>query len=68
MQEFMILPIGAKSFREAMRMGAEVYQHLKKVIHDKYGMDALNVGDEGKIKQKAKKKISKHQTKLKKAK
>eukprot|EP01091_Cochliopodium_minus_P004103 TRINITY_DN1401_c0_g1_i1.p1 TRINITY_DN1401_c0_g1~~TRINITY_DN1401_c0_g1_i1.p1 ORF type:complete len:438 (+),score=152.42 TRINITY_DN1401_c0_g1_i1:36-1349(+) len=47
MQEFMILPVGAKSFREAMRMGAEVYQHLKKVIHDKYGMDALNVGDEG---------------------
>ena len=47
MQEFMILPVGAKSFKEAMQMGAEVYQHLKKVIHDKYGTDAVNVGDEG---------------------
>eukprot|EP00300_Choanocystis_sp_HF-7_P033090 c45380_g1_i1.p1 GENE.c45380_g1_i1~~c45380_g1_i1.p1 ORF type:complete len:453 (+),score=127.45 c45380_g1_i1:44-1360(+) len=47
MQEFMILPVGASSFREAMRMGAEVYHSLKKVIKDKYGQDATNVGDEG---------------------
>jgi len=47
MQEFMILPVGAKNFREAMRMGAEVYQTLKKVIKEKYGQDAVNVGDEG---------------------
>jgi enolase len=47
MQEFMILPVGATSFSEAMRMGAEVYHHLKTVIKDKYGQDATNVGDEG---------------------
>jgi enolase len=47
MQEFMLLPVGAKSFAEAMRMGAEVYQHLKKVIQAHYGQDATNVGDEG---------------------
>jgi len=46
-QEFMILPVGAKSFREAMRMGAEVYATLKKCIVKKYGQDAANVGDEG---------------------
>ena len=46
-QEFMILPVGASSFTEAMRMGAEVYQHLKGVIKAKYGLDATNVGDEG---------------------
>jgi enolase len=47
MQEFMILPTGASSFTEAMRMGAEVYQNLKLVIKAKYGQDACNVGDEG---------------------
>ncbi|MCB9359323.1 phosphopyruvate hydratase [Candidatus Woesearchaeota archaeon] len=47
MQEFMILPIGATSFKEAMRMGAETYHNLKKVIKAKYGQDAVNVGDEG---------------------
>ena len=47
MQEFMILPVGAKSFSEAMRMGSEVYHHLKTVIKAKYGQDACNVGDEG---------------------
>lgn len=47
MQEFMIMPVGASSFREAMRMGAETYQNLKKVIKKKYGQDATNVGDEG---------------------
>lgn len=47
MQEFMILPVGAESFRDAMRIGAEVYHNLKSVIKDKYGKDATNVGDEG---------------------
>jgi enolase len=47
MQEFMILPIGAESFADAVRIGAEVYHTLKKVISQKYGQDATNVGDEG---------------------
>ncbi|KAI1902810.1 hypothetical protein AGOR_G00019950 [Albula goreensis] len=47
MQEFMILPVGASTFREAMRIGAEVYHNLKSVIKSKYGKDATNVGDEG---------------------
>lgn len=47
MQEFMILPVGAHSFSESMRIGAEVYHNLKNVIKAKYGKDATNVGDEG---------------------
>lgn len=47
MQEFMILPTGATSFNEAMKMGSEVYHHLKKVIKDQFGLDATAVGDEG---------------------
>lgn len=47
MQEFMILPVGATSFKDALKMGAEVYHNLKTVIKKKYGMDATNVGDEG---------------------
>ncbi|PAV60328.1 hypothetical protein WR25_15437 [Diploscapter pachys] len=47
MQEFMILPLGATSFREAMRMGSEVYHHLKAEIKKRYGLDATAVGDEG---------------------
>jgi len=47
MQEFMICPTGAKTFKEAMRMAAEVYQNLKLVIKKKFGQDATNVGDEG---------------------
>jgi len=47
MQEFMILPVGASSFAEAMKMGCEVYHHLKNLIKAKYGQDACNVGDEG---------------------
>lgn len=47
MQEFMILPTGASSFSEAMKMGTETYHHLKSVIKKKYGQDATNVGDEG---------------------
>mmetsp|Transcript_74567 Transcript_74567/g.131908 ORF Transcript_74567/g.131908 Transcript_74567/m.131908 type:complete len:724 (-) Transcript_74567:108-2279(-) len=46
-QEFMILPVGASSFKEAMIIGAEVYHTLKSVIKKKYGQDACNVGDEG---------------------
>jgi len=46
-QEFMILPTGADSFSQAMRMGAEVYQHLKAICKKKYGQGAVNVGDEG---------------------
>ncbi|HZZ78057.1 MAG TPA: phosphopyruvate hydratase, partial [Gemmataceae bacterium] len=44
-QEFMIMPVGASSFREALRMGAEVFHNLKKVLHDKHLNTA--VGDEG---------------------
>ena len=44
-QEFMILPVGAKSFREGLRMGAEVFHSLKKVLSDR-GL-ACGVGDEG---------------------
>jgi enolase len=44
-QEFMILPVGADSFREALRCGAEVFQHLKKLV-DKKGYPTT-VGDEG---------------------
>merc|ERR1712078_592847 len=46
-QEFMILPVGASSFREGLIIGAEVYHTLKGVIKKKYGQDACNVGDEG---------------------
>jgi enolase len=47
MQEFMIMPTGATSFTEAMKIGSECYHHLKAVIKKKYGQDATNVGDEG---------------------
>lgn len=44
-QEFMVMPVGAKSFREAIRCGAEIYHNLKKVLKAK-GL-ATGVGDEG---------------------
>src|SRR5918993_4648541 len=44
-QEFMIMPVGASSFSEALRMGSEVFHHLKNVLKDK-GL-STNVGDEG---------------------
>merc|ERR1711963_659969 len=47
MQEFMILPVGAANFTEAMKMGSETYHHLKNSIKAKYGLDATAVGDEG---------------------
>ncbi|CAK0857087.1 unnamed protein product [Prorocentrum cordatum] len=46
-QEFMILPTGCSTFKEAMIVGAEVYHTLKGCIKKKYGQDACNVGDEG---------------------
>ncbi|MBK8767524.1 MAG: phosphopyruvate hydratase [Burkholderiaceae bacterium] len=45
LQEFMIIPVGAPSFREAVRYGAEVFHALKKILHD-MGMSTA-VGDEG---------------------
>jgi len=45
LQEFMIMPSGAKSFSEAVRMGSEIFHHLKKVLKDKNYNTA--VGDEG---------------------
>lgn len=45
LQEFMIVPVGAPSFREALRWGAEVFHALKKILHDK-GISTA-VGDEG---------------------
>ena len=45
MQEYMVLPVGAPTFRDALRMGAEVYHGLKKVLHGK--KLNTNVGDEG---------------------
>ncbi|MCR4297965.1 MAG: phosphopyruvate hydratase [Gallionella sp.] len=44
-QEFMIIPIGSQSFREALRCGAEVFHHLKKILHQR-GL-STTVGDEG---------------------
>ena len=44
-QEFMIRPVGAKTFSDAIRMGAEIFHHLKKILHDK-GLSTA-VGDEG---------------------
>jgi enolase len=44
-QEFMVMPVGAGSFREGLRWGAEIYQSLKKVLHDQHL--ATTVGDEG---------------------
>src|SRR5437773_1851264 len=45
LQEFMIMPLGAPSLPEAVRMGAEVFHHLKKILHD--SGHATAVGDEG---------------------
>ncbi|MHA2127663.1 MAG: phosphopyruvate hydratase [Promethearchaeota archaeon] len=46
-QEFMILPVGAGSFAQAIQNVAEVYQTLKKILTTKYGPSSINVGDEG---------------------
>lgn len=46
-QEFMIMPVGADNFRHAVQVCAEFYHELKKIIEEKYGKNAINVGDEG---------------------
>ena len=46
-QEFMILPTGADSFKEAMRLGCEVYKSLQDLLKKKFGKAATNIGDEG---------------------
>ena len=46
-QEFMVVPAGAESFHEALRIGSEIYQALKERLRKEYGSTAINVGDEG---------------------
>ncbi|MCD6488553.1 MAG: phosphopyruvate hydratase [Desulfurococcales archaeon] len=46
-QEFMIVPGGFSSFSEALRAAVEAYHELKKILKEKYGLSAINVGDEG---------------------
>jgi len=46
-QEYFIIPVGAESFKEAMRIGCECYHTLKSIIKKKFGGDATLIGDEG---------------------
>jgi enolase len=46
-QENMLMPVGAKTFSEGLRMGAECYHTLKKLLKEKYGIHATHLGDEG---------------------
>merc|ERR1711871_374430 len=46
-QEYFIIPVGATTFKEAMRIGAECYHNLKSIIKKKFGGDATLIGDEG---------------------
>jgi len=46
-QEHMLMPTGAKSFTEGIRMISETYHHLKKLLKEKYGSGATLIGDEG---------------------
>lgn len=46
-QEFMIIPAGAGSFSECLRMSSEIYMELKALLKKKYGANAVNIGDEG---------------------
>ena len=46
-QEFMVIPAGAKSFSECLRMSSEIYMSLKSMLKKKYGVGAINLGDEG---------------------
>ena len=46
-QECMIIPAGAESFSDCLRMSTEVYMHLKTLLKNKYGVGAINIGDEG---------------------
>ena len=47
MQEFMILSVGAPTFTEGLRYGAETFHTLRGIIKEKYGQNAINAGDEG---------------------
>ena len=47
MQEFMLLPVDAPTFSEALRAGTEVFHTLRGIIKEKYGQNAINAGDEG---------------------
>ncbi len=47
LQEFLVAPIGAPTLEEALRWSVEVYQALKSMLKEKYGLSAINVGDEG---------------------
>jgi enolase len=46
-QEFLVIPVGAKTFSESLMYGAEIYHTLKKRLIGRYGKSAVNVGDEG---------------------
>lgn len=46
-QEYMLVPVGADTFKEALRMGTEVYHVLEDIIEKKYGPSATSIGDEG---------------------
>ncbi|MDR0309613.1 MAG: phosphopyruvate hydratase [Candidatus Methanoplasma sp.] len=46
-QECMIIPAGAGSFSDCLRMSSEIYMELKKILKDRYGAGAVNIGDEG---------------------
>jgi enolase len=46
-QEFMIIPVGAPTFTECMRMSSEIYMSLKSILKKQYGVSAVNIGDEG---------------------
>ena len=46
-QEFMLVPLDAGSYHEALQMGSEVYHRLRELLKKKYGKQATNVGDEG---------------------
>jgi len=46
-QEFFLIPVGAATFAEAMKLGSETYHTLKGIIKTKYGLDSTAVGDEG---------------------
>jgi enolase len=46
-QEFFLIPVGATTFAEAMKLGSETYHTLKGIIKKKYGLDSTAVGDEG---------------------
>jgi len=46
-QEYHVVPTGAETFSEALRMGAEIYQYLRVILRQRYGEQAINLGDEG---------------------